>query len=309
MDAKALFASRLFSSLLNEIVVDTALETHQKVKLHNKECSHCGGNCSKQVASDSLNQANGPKQDYYSNNPLFECLVCSRQVSSNRYATHLEKCMGMGMKLSRKSSSRNAKTASSAMNARLLNTDSVPNSPSSSATSLPRKRGASPDSQRTNAQEKVSKRERTSTPASSIAQESPTLAHSTLPANRTATPSKAATHSREDSKARSKLHQNTTANGAPSSEPGTLADRAEELEVSDDPDFPSGFSVSSNSDDSDANAGLSEGDPNEANEDGNDTMEFDLDEVDDDSDNENTMEVDIDAELEDSDDNDQEDLL
>ena len=49
------------------------------------------------------------KPDYYSHNPLFECLVCSRQVSSNRYATHLAKCMGMGGKGARKGAARSAK--------------------------------------------------------------------------------------------------------------------------------------------------------------------------------------------------------
>jgi hypothetical protein len=32
----------------------------------------------------------------YQNNPLLACLVCSRQVSANRYAQHLASCVGVG---------------------------------------------------------------------------------------------------------------------------------------------------------------------------------------------------------------------
>ncbi|KDN44689.1 hypothetical protein K437DRAFT_294774 [Tilletiaria anomala UBC 951] len=45
------------------------------------------------------NSAGNPlKPDIYAQNPLFECIVCSRQVSSNRYAVHLAKCLGIGGK-------------------------------------------------------------------------------------------------------------------------------------------------------------------------------------------------------------------
>lgn len=32
----------------------------------------------------------------YASNPLLECLACRRHVSSNRYAPHLAKCLGLG---------------------------------------------------------------------------------------------------------------------------------------------------------------------------------------------------------------------
>ncbi len=31
-------------------------------------------------------------------NPLFDCIICNRQVGSNRYAPHLAKCLGLGTK-------------------------------------------------------------------------------------------------------------------------------------------------------------------------------------------------------------------
>ncbi|KAE8256409.1 hypothetical protein A4X13_0g2656 [Tilletia indica] len=60
--------------------------------------------------------ATGPttiKPDLYSHNPLYECLVCSRQVAANRYATHLANCLGIGAKAasSRKVANRGQKIA------------------------------------------------------------------------------------------------------------------------------------------------------------------------------------------------------
>ncbi|CAD6983551.1 unnamed protein product [Tilletia controversa] len=53
------------------------------------------------------------KPDLYSHNPLYECLVCSRQVAANRYATHLANCLGIGAKASssRKVANRGQKIA------------------------------------------------------------------------------------------------------------------------------------------------------------------------------------------------------
>ncbi|PWY98574.1 hypothetical protein BCV70DRAFT_201894 [Testicularia cyperi] len=139
-DPKALIANRLLDSLLGEIVLDTALRTHATIKRARSICRLCGTRCQAHTPAagnaghlastgtpnldDGSNDggtgsatgtpapgAGGNKPDYYSNNPLFECLVCSRQVSSNRYATHLAKCMGMGSKGGRKGAARNAKAA------------------------------------------------------------------------------------------------------------------------------------------------------------------------------------------------------
>lgn len=104
---------------------------------------------------------NGVKTDYYSHNPLFECLVCSRQVSSNRYATHLEKCMGLSAKGTRKTT-RSAKAASSAVTQRILSTSSrsaSPAAPRAVSANVPRKRGASPTPLAASAREKQIKTE------------------------------------------------------------------------------------------------------------------------------------------------------
>ncbi|PWN49216.1 hypothetical protein IE53DRAFT_388598 [Violaceomyces palustris] len=149
-DPKGLIAARFLESLLSDIVLDTALIVHSNVKKARSICPSCGFRCRIHTSSanhthpsakgfhqnefsymerggstrpssvtpappNSTPMGNtgsvSAKPDYYSHNPLFECLVCSRQVSSNRYATHLAKCMGMGGKGSRKGAARNAKSS------------------------------------------------------------------------------------------------------------------------------------------------------------------------------------------------------
>ncbi|WFC96184.1 hypothetical protein MBRA1_002840 [Malassezia brasiliensis] len=292
MDPKALFTTRLLGSLLNEIVVDTALDVHSSVKRS-------------KLNADSVSAANGTKTDYYSNNPLFECLVCSRQVSSNRYATHLEKCMGMGVKMSRKGSARNAKTSSNATNARLLSSTPVPESPSLKSAALPRKRAASPTSLRANGSEKQAKVDRTSTPSGAAKEQAKSEGVRTT--ERGEKPSAGSSGAHEGERKDSGSQRTAPATRAASTEAGT-GDQAEDLDLSDDADFPSGFSVSSDSGNSETNEGASDAENGAGNEDTMEEVVFDLDEVEDDSDNDEDIgEVDIDAELEDSDENDNHD--
>lgn len=66
------------------------------------------------VATPSGSSSQAARPDLYAQNPLFECVVCSRQVSSNRYAVHLAKCLGIGS--SGKAASASRKQALSARN-------------------------------------------------------------------------------------------------------------------------------------------------------------------------------------------------
>ncbi|CDW99456.1 hypothetical protein [Sporisorium scitamineum] len=140
-DPKVLLAAKFLDSFLREIVLDTAINTHASIKRARSICHLCGIRCQAHTPAAEQSASNGTltsnldastpsrsatpvpgssstashKPDYYSNNPLFECLVCSRQVSSNRYATHLAKCMGMGSKGGRKGAARNAKATTSSL--------------------------------------------------------------------------------------------------------------------------------------------------------------------------------------------------
>lgn len=180
--------------------------------------------------------ANGAKTDYYSNNPLYECLVCSRQVSSNRYATHLEKCMGAGNKSTRKGSTRNAKTASTAVTQRILNTNSRSASPStSSPTAAPRKQGSSspaPQMPAAASKEKQSiKSEKPSTPLSKQVD----LPHTSVLGSQSSHLSKGAADASYPIK---------SSGSTPQADSASAAGHADDEELFDDADFASGFSVS-----------------------------------------------------------------
>ena len=66
-------------------------------------------------SGSQLANANPLKPELYSANPLFECLICSRQVGINRYAHHLAKCLGIGGK--EKSARKIANASASASDA------------------------------------------------------------------------------------------------------------------------------------------------------------------------------------------------
>lgn len=243
--------SRLLDSLINEVVVSVALEVHGRAKRAKMDCLLCDQPYVQNVsdfsepthgkffayfneAGDSATYVNGTKTDYYSNNPLFECLVCSRQVSSNRYATHLEKCMGIGNKSVRKSSIRNAKSMSSAATQRLLHTNSRSASPATSASSQPRKqRTASPAPSK---EMPVKGDQRASTP---LAKQVDVVSKPT-----TTAPTKAESTKTKDKSIPPKL----SASAAPvstSSTPATSTPaQADEDAMFDDADFPSGFDLS-----------------------------------------------------------------
>jgi len=176
----------------------------------------------------SATSTNGAKPDYYSNNPLFECLVCSRQVSSNRYATHLEKCMGAGSKSARKCSTRSAKAASNAVTQRILHGDSRSSSPMARASPVSRKRAASPAISSGNTEKSV-KREHTAN----------------FPSNPPDTPKSSASVSASISTAADMAtNSQPTTPSKQASEPKVAGSQGQEDELFDENDFASGFSVS-----------------------------------------------------------------
>lgn len=191
---------------------------------------------------DSNVGVNDIKPDYYSNNPLFECLVCSRQVSSNRYATHLEKCMGVGAKSARKGSARNAKSASSAVTSRLLNTSSRSASPSVRPLASQRKRLASPNVT-TNAREKQVKSEHTTTSTPTL----PPKAGTGLQLDERKEPNKPDAKSSAPSEAPTPaVRAGDTVDSVRTEDVGSVGTsaRADEDEPFEDVDFPSNFSIS-----------------------------------------------------------------
>lgn len=76
-------------------------EKKSTIKVEGEESN--GGEAAAAEGSGSAGNSNGnghsaqPRGlEIYHNNPLLACLVCSRQVSANRYAQHLASCVGVG---------------------------------------------------------------------------------------------------------------------------------------------------------------------------------------------------------------------
>ena len=58
------------------MVVSVALEVHSRAKRAKMDCPKCDKPEPAHDVSDPASLVHGTKTDYYSNNPLFECLVC-----------------------------------------------------------------------------------------------------------------------------------------------------------------------------------------------------------------------------------------
>ncbi|KAJ6574888.1 hypothetical protein B0H19DRAFT_617690 [Mycena capillaripes] len=109
-------ATRIFSAILEDIVMDVTLQSHHETARSRSVCPVCNTRCSSvhapsnpQVASQPLPSrpstpaANGsagtgtstPTSTKADGNLYLECVNCSRQIASNRYAPHLSSCMGL----------------------------------------------------------------------------------------------------------------------------------------------------------------------------------------------------------------------
>ena len=135
-DAKYTLASSLLATMMREIIIDHAMMAHKNsIRLKKSQgriqggCTVCKTACQASpmeighnaIAAKTLN-GNANKEssikredesstsneitttntvqpkglEIYHNNPLLSCIICSRQVSANRYAQHLAACVGVG---------------------------------------------------------------------------------------------------------------------------------------------------------------------------------------------------------------------
>ncbi|KIK71298.1 hypothetical protein GYMLUDRAFT_33441 [Collybiopsis luxurians FD-317 M1] len=108
-------STKLFCDILDDFVMDIALETHAEVSKSRAVCETCGTRCNAAHVPASSNQTsqvkpspsqaetpstaeggastpNGVKSD---GTIHLECVNCSRTIASNRYAPHLSSCMGL----------------------------------------------------------------------------------------------------------------------------------------------------------------------------------------------------------------------
>ncbi|KAF5312046.1 hypothetical protein D9619_003346 [Psilocybe cf. subviscida] len=125
--------ARVFASMLEELVMDATLQSHQEVLRSKSLCPVCNTRCNAihtpgaaggsneasasghhtasrantpmsttssefaskgQFGGTGTSTPNGTKND--SGTIYFECVSCTRQIASNRYAPHLSSCMGLG---------------------------------------------------------------------------------------------------------------------------------------------------------------------------------------------------------------------
>ncbi|KAI0936058.1 hypothetical protein AcV5_004298 [Taiwanofungus camphoratus] len=130
--------SKMYSEMLEEILMDVVLESHQQIARSRAICNICHTRCcavhvpgpssvATQAAASSsrlpspsdearVADANSPAgtgtstsmNGKVNGNILLECVICKRQIASNRYASHLGDCMGLGN--SRRGAIRSATT-------------------------------------------------------------------------------------------------------------------------------------------------------------------------------------------------------
>ncbi|KAF8446246.1 hypothetical protein L210DRAFT_840548 [Boletus edulis BED1] len=104
-------AARLFSAMLDDLVMDAALQGHREIARSRVECQIFHGSnahtlpqaqyagsieASSSAGKTLPNAGTSTPTTVKDGNVLFECTVCKRQIASNRYAPHLSSCMGLG---------------------------------------------------------------------------------------------------------------------------------------------------------------------------------------------------------------------
>ncbi|KAJ7107646.1 hypothetical protein C8R43DRAFT_201524 [Mycena crocata] len=116
-ETQSALAARIFSAMLEDITMDVTLQSHHETARSRSICPVCKTRCSSvhtpsnsQVASQSslpsrpsTPAASGsagtgtstPTSTKADGNLYLECVNCSRQIASNRYAPHLSSCMGL----------------------------------------------------------------------------------------------------------------------------------------------------------------------------------------------------------------------
>ncbi|KAF8213289.1 hypothetical protein K438DRAFT_1085209 [Mycena galopus ATCC 62051] len=110
-DTLSTLATRIFSAMLEDIVMDVTLQSHHETARSRSICAVCktrsvhapthsvasqplpsrpstpAGNGSASAGTSTPTKSDG--------NLYLECVNCTRQIASNRYAPHLSACMGL----------------------------------------------------------------------------------------------------------------------------------------------------------------------------------------------------------------------
>ncbi|KAF9991253.1 SAGA-associated factor [Mortierella antarctica] len=94
----------ILGELLDELILDVAVEAHRDVKNIRSNCPICKTKCRSYVVR--------PGVDIFGQNPqpnnsqMYDCVHCLRSFPAQRYAPHLEKCLGLSGRTSSRTASR-----------------------------------------------------------------------------------------------------------------------------------------------------------------------------------------------------------
>ncbi|KAJ1722374.1 hypothetical protein LPJ53_003205 [Coemansia erecta] len=99
--SRALLAFELLTEMVDDLTMDIVFETHFQAKQSIVTCSCCNTKCQSKIIS-SIQEANA---NIDNTTEAFECLDCNRSFPAARFASHMDKCMGLS---SRRTATRSA---------------------------------------------------------------------------------------------------------------------------------------------------------------------------------------------------------
>ncbi|KAI0005465.1 hypothetical protein BJV74DRAFT_804578 [Russula compacta] len=150
-DSLDTLASRLFAAMLDDIAVDVALQSHQEVARSRRKCDVCHTHRAATTSQSTLPSSRPGTPPRDAGTPatgtpngssvnkdgtvLLDCVGCGRAMASNRYASHLSGCIGIGTG-TRRAAARNATSKSKLENGNA--SDNAPPPPG------PKKKGRPP---------------------------------------------------------------------------------------------------------------------------------------------------------------------
>ncbi|KAI8599540.1 hypothetical protein EDD21DRAFT_379558 [Dissophora ornata] len=94
----------ILGELLDEIVLDVVSEAHRDVKNMRSICPVCKTKCRNYVIRAGLDIFGQNPQA--NNSQTYDCVHCQRSFPAQRYAPHLEKCLGLSGRASSRAASR-----------------------------------------------------------------------------------------------------------------------------------------------------------------------------------------------------------
>ncbi|KAJ2686856.1 hypothetical protein IWW39_003348 [Coemansia spiralis] len=104
--SRALLAMELFAEMIDDMMMDVVFETHLEAKQCASTCAVCSTHDANVVQTDAV-AADGSSPGVAADQ--FECPSCQRPYPAARFASHMDKCMGLS---SRRAATRSYPAAS-----------------------------------------------------------------------------------------------------------------------------------------------------------------------------------------------------